>query len=70
METTETAAAFLAALGKALTVRQGEDADLAEIVCQHILTAAPAASCVQQALEAITALAEQRASPPIAHADG
>lgn len=63
-ETTGTPAAFLAELGKALTVRQGEDADLAKIVCQHVLTAAPAENCVEQALIAMTALAERRASPP------
>ena len=66
----KTPAAFLAELGQALTTREGEDAELARIVAEHILTAAPAEDCVDRAMTAIRALAASRASPPKEDADG
>ncbi len=61
---------FLTELGEVLKAQEGADAELAEIVAQHILAAAPAEGCVEQALKAITALAAERASPPKVNADG
>ena len=68
----ETPAAFLAELDQELTTREGEDedADLATIVAEHILTAAPAEDCVEQAMAAIKKLAASRANPPEEDADG
>ncbi len=66
----ETPAAFLAELGQELTTREGEDTDLAEIVVEHILAAAPAEDCVEQAMAAINTLAASRATPPKEDADG
>lgn len=66
----ETPAAFLAELGKALKASEGMDSDLAAIVSQHILTAVPAADCVEQAMMAIAALAATRATPTKENADG
>lgn len=65
----ETPAAFLADLGKALKAREGIDADLADIVSCHILIAAPAEDCVEQAMMEISTLAATRAAPPKENAD-
>ena len=62
-------AASLAQLRQALKARQGVDAGLAEIVAEHILTAAPAGDCLEQATTAITALAAARAARPKEHPD-
>lgn len=62
-------AVFLAQLRQALKTHQGVDAGLAEIVAEHILTAAPAGDCVEQATTAITALAAARATRPKEHTD-
>lgn len=62
-------AAFLAHLRQALKTRQDLDADLANIVAEHILTAEPAEDCVEQATTAITALAAARATGTKEHAD-
>jgi hypothetical protein len=66
----KTPAAFLAQLGEALKTCQGVDAGLAEIVAEHILTAAPAEDCLEQAMTAITTLAAARATHPKENADG
>jgi len=66
----QTPAAFLATLGQELTTREGEDAELARIVAEHILSAAPAGDCVEQAMAAIKTLAGSRATPPEEEADG
>ena len=58
----ETPPAFLAALGQELTTL--EDAALASIVVEHILVAAPATDCVEQAMTAINTVAVSRANPP------
>ncbi len=60
----ETPAAFLAALGQELKTLEGEDAELASIVVEHILVASPAKDCVEQAMVAIDTLAVSRANPP------
>ena len=60
----ETPAVFLAKLGQELETREGEDVDLASIVVEHILVAAPANDCVEQAMAAINTLAVSRANPP------
>ena len=64
-----TCAAFLAQLGHALKTREGVDAELAEIVVEHILTAAPAEDCVEQAMTAINELAAVRVTPPKENVD-
>ena len=66
----ETSAAFLVQLGQALKARKGVDAELAEIVVEHILSAAPDEDCVEQAMTAINALAASRITPPKENADG
>jgi predicted hydrolase (HD superfamily) len=66
----ETIGEFLDHLGKMLKVREGVDADLAEIVVQHILTPTPAEDCVEQAMTAIDSLAAARTSSPKEGADG
>lgn len=66
----ETPTAFLARLGTALKTREGVDADLAEVVSEHLLTVSPTKDCVEQALAAITRLASERTSPPKESADG
>ena len=66
----ETPAEFLAALSQELTIREGEDAELARIVGTHILTTEPAEDCVEQAMAAINTLAASRATPPKEDADG
>ena len=66
----ETPVAFLAELGQALTTREGEDAELAAIVVEHILAAAPAETCVEQAMTAINTLAAARVTPPKENVDG
>ena len=66
----KTPAAFLAQLGQALKTHQGVDAGLAEIVAEHILTAAPAGDCLELATTAITTLAAARATRPKENADG
>lgn len=63
-------AVFLAELGQALKMCQGVDADLAEIVTEHILTAAPADDSLEQAMTAIMRLAAARATLPNERADG
>lgn len=67
-----TPAVFLAELGQELKDRKGEngDTELAGILAEHILTAAPAEDCVDQALTAIRSLAVSRKSPPKEDADG
>ena len=65
-----TPAAFLAELGQALTTREGEDAELATIVVEHILAPVPAEDCVEQAMAAINRLAASRATPLKENADG
>ena len=62
VQTAETPAAFLSELGHALTSLEGVDADLANLVSKHILTASPHEDAVDQALSDITALARQRAN--------
>ena len=59
----ETVAIFLTELGASLKALDGVDIDLADIVSSHLLTATPESGCVDEALSAITALAEHRASP-------
>ena len=66
----ETIGEFLDRLGKMLKAREGVDADLAEIVVQHILTPTPAEDCVEQAMTAIDSLAAARTSSPKEGADG
>lgn len=66
----ESSAAFLAQLGNALMTSEGVDAELAGIVVEHILSAAPSENCVEQAMTAINTLAASRASPPEENADG
>lgn len=61
---------FLDHLGTMLKVREGVDADLADIVVQHILTPAPAEHCVDQAMTAIDSLAAARSGPAKVGADG
>lgn len=46
---------FLAQLGQALKVERGVDAGLAAILAEHVLTAAPAKDCVEQAMAAARA---------------
>ncbi len=58
----ETPAEFLTELGKEVAARQGEDAELARIVEEHILAAVPAKDCVEQAMAAIDTLAASRAT--------
>lgn len=53
---------FLAELGRALSAREGVDPELASLVSQHLLTAAPEEDCVGQTLRAITELAAKRAA--------
>jgi hypothetical protein len=59
----ETPAAFLQALGKSLSEKAGVDADLAAILCEHILREAPAKDAVATAKAAIAKLAANRAAP-------
>ena len=66
----ESPAAFLDELGKFLNSNEAMDAELAKIVSQHILTAAPAKDCVEQAMTAITELAATRATGPKENSDG
>lgn len=66
----ETAAAFLAELGKTLKAREGVDVHLAEIVASRLLATAPEEDCVGLARAAIVALAAKRAGPSTEHADG
>jgi hypothetical protein len=66
----KTPATLLAQLGQALKTCQDVDTSLAEIVAEHILTAAPAEDCLEQAMTAITALAAARATHPMENADG
>jgi len=61
---------FLSQLAQALKTHQGVDVDLAEIVGEHLLTAVPAAECLEHAMTAIIGLAEARATRPKEHADG
>lgn len=61
-DTEETPASFLAELGKTLEAREMLDAELATIISQHILTATPVEDSVAQAMKAIIALAEERAT--------
>lgn len=60
-QTARTPAAFLSELGNALKSREGVDPDLANLILQHILTAAPDQNCVEQASKAMAALADARA---------
>lgn len=66
----DTSAAFLAQLGQALKSREAVDAELAEIVVEHILTPPPTEDCVEQAMAAIDTLAASRVAPPKENADG
>jgi len=66
----ESPAAFLDELRKSLNSNEAMDAELAKIVSQHILTAAPAEDCVEQAMMAITELAATRATSPKETSDG
>ena len=63
-------AAFLEELKKSLNSDETIDAELAKIVSQHILSAAPAKDCVEQAMLAITELAATRATSPMENSDG
>lgn len=60
----ESPTGFLAKLGKALREKEGIDVDLAVILAEHLLTAAPAVDAVAKAKEAILGLAANRANPP------
>ena len=66
----ETPAAFLVELGEVLMANEAMDAELATIISQHILTATPAEDSVAQAMKAIIALAEERATPSKENANG
>jgi hypothetical protein len=66
----ETPAGFLARLGQELTTRQGEDIELAQIILEHILIAAPTEECVDKAMVAIDKLAASRTNPPEEDANG
>jgi len=59
-----TSVAFLAQLGQALKELEAVDAELAEIVVEHILTPPSAEDCVDQAMTAINTLAALRVTPP------
>ena len=65
----ESPAPFLAKLGQRLKTRSGVDVQLAGILAEHILVAAPAGDCVERAMAAIKALAASRATPPEEGAD-
>lgn len=60
---------FLNGLAAALRVHQGVDAGVAEVLTQHLLTAAPDENCVEHALDAINALAIARAGLPRENVD-
>ena len=66
----ESPSAFLDELGKSLNSNEAMDVELAKIVSQHILTAAPAKDCVEQAMTAITELAATRATDLKENSDG
>jgi hypothetical protein len=54
---------FLMSLGKALREQENTDADLADILAKHLLTATPAIDAVAKAKESIVKLAVLRAKP-------
>lgn len=61
---TETPGEFLVNLGQALLERDDVDADLAEIISTHLLTAKPTDDAVPKAKAAILKLARDRATQP------
>ncbi|TGR23146.1 MULTISPECIES: hypothetical protein [unclassified Mesorhizobium] len=61
----DTPDSFLSALAEGLTVREGVDTDLADILKRHILKAAPAQNAVIEAKDAILQLAGRRAALPV-----
>lgn len=60
----ETPTDFLANLGNALREKKDVDVGLADILANHLLTAAPAVDAVAKAKDAILNLAGERANPP------
>ncbi|MDX6497765.1 MAG: hypothetical protein QOG23_1025 [Blastocatellia bacterium] len=56
-----TPAAFLSELGSTLKSSREVDPDLANLISQHILTAAPDKNCVEHVSKAMAALADARA---------
>ena len=60
----ESPARFLAMLGQALQTHSGVDVELARILAEHILLAAPAGDCVERTMAAIKTLAASRAALP------
>jgi hypothetical protein len=60
----ETPADFLTNLGNALRKKEDVDVGLADILAEHLLTAAPAVDAVAQAKEAVLKLAGERANSP------
>ena len=66
----ETPEVFLASVSAALNSSDGVDADLAVILCDHLLTVRPHANAVTNARAAIAELAAKRASPVEEQASG
>jgi hypothetical protein len=54
---------FLADLGKRLSERDGEDAELTAILKTHLLKVSPANDAVARAMADIKLMADQRANP-------
>jgi hypothetical protein len=63
-ESDESPAAFLTALGKHLSEKDGVDVDLVDILRTHLLKVSPTQDAVAQAKAAIIKLAGERANPP------
>ncbi|MBT2246924.1 hypothetical protein JQK15_25865 [Sphingobium sp. BHU LFT2] len=66
----ETPEAFLTGVSKALKASDDVDAELAEILSDHLLTVTPHANSIVNAKAAILALAAKRATPAQEQADG
>ena len=69
-EPADTPDAFLKALGESLKGKAGVDADLADVLKEHILRSATSQNAVAQAKEAILKLASERAAAKPEPANG